>query len=470
MDWTSKESALYMIRVNRNMYNHIAPKLKKDVDIKFYMQNNKIIEPITSKKSFPYKKISKADRKNRAFIKDMLSKYGWMLKECPEYCTDREMVLTAVGSDGKSLAFTPAFCDDDEVVKTAIENDVYALEYTSKRLQTSEKILTLAEETNGYVLLRYYIHKGIRPEKEVVLRVAKRYPKVLQWYMQNLIHCNEDWADVKMVFQNHPEAFFDFANTFAWYEEEKKEVIRRLEEEESELLQLIIKESPCSMMFISKNARHYRELCRLALKPEAWTVLLRKKTSPSFYRKRLNGLKRVIKEIPAKEITKETALALVAIDPELIKLMPAALRRDKQLCMTVFAVCEGIDVEKYIPVEYQNESFKQLQAYYTKPKSKEGEFFVIELDEAQMQLDGISVERAYVFIEEHFAQKEVHLIKKRGARRTYGRGIDHHDFEYLWMLNMPLKELDWFMRYVTYWTFVSKDENGKIIESESLLE
>lgn len=96
--------------------------------------------------------------------------------------------------------------------------------------------------------------------------------------------------------------------------------------------------------------------------------------------------------------------------------------------------------------------------------------FVIELDEERIKKDGIiNLEKAYECIEDTFAQKDVTLYKIEGTIRIYTRNIDKHDFEYLWMVNSPFKNVSWFQYYIKTWTFMDVDDDtGEVIEEESL--
>lgn len=99
-------------------------------------------------------------------------------------------------------------------------------------------------------------------------------------------------------------------------------------------------------------------------------------------------------------------------------------------------------------------------------------FFVIELDEERIKRDRIiNLDAAYRTIEKTFAQKDVTLYGQRGTVRTYTRNIDKHDFEYLWMVNMPFKRDAWFGYYIKQWRFLIVDEDtGEIDTDEDLLE
>lgn len=99
-------------------------------------------------------------------------------------------------------------------------------------------------------------------------------------------------------------------------------------------------------------------------------------------------------------------------------------------------------------------------------------FFAIELDEKQIEKDGIiNLQAAYKTIEDTFAQKDVKLSHQDGNIRFYSRNIDKHDFEYLWMVNTPLKKESWFQYYVKTWRFLDiDDETNEICEEEDLFE
>ncbi len=99
-------------------------------------------------------------------------------------------------------------------------------------------------------------------------------------------------------------------------------------------------------------------------------------------------------------------------------------------------------------------------------------FFVVELDEERIIKDGIiEVEAAYRCIDSTFAQKNVCLYDKKGAKRYYTRNIDKHDFEYLWMVNDAFRDCSWFQYYIKTWKFYDiDDETKEIEESEDLFE
>lgn len=99
-------------------------------------------------------------------------------------------------------------------------------------------------------------------------------------------------------------------------------------------------------------------------------------------------------------------------------------------------------------------------------------FFVIELDEEQIEKDGlINLDGDYKCIEDTFAQRDVTLYCKKGAVRYYTRNIDKHDFEYLWMMNALFKTESWFQYYIKTWRFVDvDDETGELYEDEDLFE
>ena len=99
-------------------------------------------------------------------------------------------------------------------------------------------------------------------------------------------------------------------------------------------------------------------------------------------------------------------------------------------------------------------------------------FFIIELDEERIERDGIvNLQGAYKCIEATFAQRNVTLYDQRGGVRIYTRNIDKHDFEYLWMVNSPLKKEPWFGYYVKQWRFlIVDDDTGEIETDENLLE
>ena len=97
-------------------------------------------------------------------------------------------------------------------------------------------------------------------------------------------------------------------------------------------------------------------------------------------------------------------------------------------------------------------------------------FFIIELDEERIKKDGIiNLEKAYECIDDTFAQRDVTLYQKKGSIRFYTRNIDKHDFEYLWMVNSPFRNISWFQYYIKTWTFMDvDDETGVVFEEESL--
>lgn len=99
-------------------------------------------------------------------------------------------------------------------------------------------------------------------------------------------------------------------------------------------------------------------------------------------------------------------------------------------------------------------------------------FFAIELDEERIKKDGIiDLNAAYECIDETFAQKDVTLYQKEGALRYYTRNIDKHDFEYLWMVNLPFENESWFGYYIKKWQFIDiDDKTNKIYAYEDLLE
>lgn len=99
-------------------------------------------------------------------------------------------------------------------------------------------------------------------------------------------------------------------------------------------------------------------------------------------------------------------------------------------------------------------------------------YFIIELDEEQIKKDGIiNLEKAYRCIKETFAQKEVTLHHKEDTVMYYTRNIDYHDFEYLWMVNLPFEDISWFTYYVKIWRFLDiDDETGEVYTDEDLLE
>ena len=99
-------------------------------------------------------------------------------------------------------------------------------------------------------------------------------------------------------------------------------------------------------------------------------------------------------------------------------------------------------------------------------------FFVIELDEERIKKDGIiNLDGAYKCIEDTFAQRDVTLYCKEDTIRYYTRNIDKHDFEYLWMVNSPLKKEIWFCYYIKQWRFLDiDDKTNKVYTDEDLLE
>ena len=99
-------------------------------------------------------------------------------------------------------------------------------------------------------------------------------------------------------------------------------------------------------------------------------------------------------------------------------------------------------------------------------------FFVIELDEERIEKDGIiNLNGAYKCIDATFAQENVTLHSKEGARRFYTRNIDKHDFECLWTVNALFKTESWFQYYIKTWRFYDiDDETGEIFEEEDLFE
>lgn len=99
-------------------------------------------------------------------------------------------------------------------------------------------------------------------------------------------------------------------------------------------------------------------------------------------------------------------------------------------------------------------------------------FFLIELDEERILKDKkINLEKAYYCIDSTFAQRDVTLYKQVGTKKYYSRNIDKHDFEYLWMVNRPLKKEDWFQYYIKTWRFIiTDDDTGEILEEEDLFD
>ncbi len=99
-------------------------------------------------------------------------------------------------------------------------------------------------------------------------------------------------------------------------------------------------------------------------------------------------------------------------------------------------------------------------------------FFLIELDEERIAKDNVlNLEGAYKCIDDTFAQREVTLYKKEGAKRFYTRNIDKHDFEYLWMVNSLFKKENWFQYYIKTWMFYDiDDETNETYEEEDLFE
>ncbi len=98
-------------------------------------------------------------------------------------------------------------------------------------------------------------------------------------------------------------------------------------------------------------------------------------------------------------------------------------------------------------------------------------FFAIQLDEKQILQDRIiNLEGAYKCIEDTFAQRDVTLYKMVNGVRYYTRNIDKHDFEYLWMVNSPLRKEAWFLYYIKVWRFiVTDDDTNEVEEEEDLL-
>ena len=99
-------------------------------------------------------------------------------------------------------------------------------------------------------------------------------------------------------------------------------------------------------------------------------------------------------------------------------------------------------------------------------------FFVIELDEEKIEKDGIvNLDAIYKCLEATFVQEDVTLYRQDGTLRYYTRNIDDHDFECLWMVNLPFKKESWFGYYIKTWRFLDIDEvTGEIYEEEDLLE
>lgn len=103
-------------------------------------------------------------------------------------------------------------------------------------------------------------------------------------------------------------------------------------------------------------------------------------------------------------------------------------------------------------------------------------FFLIELDEERILKDDlIDLEAAYESIDATFAQRDVTLYKKVGAKRYYTRNIDKDDFSCLWIVNMAFRDnkrgdANWFGYYIKDWRFIiTDDETGKIKTNEDVL-
>ena len=99
-------------------------------------------------------------------------------------------------------------------------------------------------------------------------------------------------------------------------------------------------------------------------------------------------------------------------------------------------------------------------------------FFAVELDDERILKDGIiNLDAAYKTIENTFAHRDVTLSHRDGNVRHYTRNIDKHDFEYLWMVNIPFKKESWFQYYVKTWKYIDiDDETNQLYTEEDLVE
>ncbi|MGN0619683.1 MAG: DUF4116 domain-containing protein [Ruminiclostridium sp.] len=89
----------------------------------------------------------------RAMVKIMVSTRGWLLELAPEYCSDREIVLTAIRSSVSACKFMDkSFRGDVEIAEEAAKNSTHDLMFyydAFKQFNDDDRIVKLALEANG---------------------------------------------------------------------------------------------------------------------------------------------------------------------------------------------------------------------------------------------------------------------------------------------------------------------------------
>ena len=123
--------------------------------------------------------VSAAFQADKEVVLRAVGQDGRALKFAPQLQADREVVLRAVGQDGRALQFaSDALKSDIGVFFQAVRQDGRALEFASPALQADKDVVLRAVGQDGYALK---FAPALQADREVVLRAVGQYGCALEF-------------------------------------------------------------------------------------------------------------------------------------------------------------------------------------------------------------------------------------------------------------------------------------------------
>ncbi|KAG2387276.1 hypothetical protein C9374_001608 [Naegleria lovaniensis] len=117
---------------------------------------------------------------DKSYCKKLVTVQGKVLKYCPKFAIDREIVLAAVKSNGFALKYAPTFQSDSEIVSVALNTSPHVLHHVSKLTPNYKQYVLEALRKNKFDTVPKFFTEPMAQSKDYVEALLEKSPKLLK--------------------------------------------------------------------------------------------------------------------------------------------------------------------------------------------------------------------------------------------------------------------------------------------------